>query len=152
AAVKAVCLGGLRRPPGGCEDLAVLVSAHALGVNAEPVACDGGSFVRYLHPAGLHNAGVVKAVSGVAYLLLNIILGVLGANHLAALGRYVMATIAGLIWYSLGSVIWEGWSPLPYSLAYNIIYIGPEMLMTVIIISIPAVKNALKRIKKEANS
>ena len=68
----------------------------------------------------------------------------------AALGRYVMATIAGLIWYSLGSVIWEGWSPLPYSLAYNIIYIGPEMLLTIIVISIPAVKKALNRVKKEA--
>ena len=68
----------------------------------------------------------------------------------AALGRYVMATIAGLIWYCLGSVSWEGWSPLTYSLAYNIIYIGPEMLLTIIVISIPAVKKALNRVKKEA--
>lgn len=70
----------------------------------------------------------------------------------ACIGRWVMATIAGLIWYSLGTVIWEGWSPLPYSMVYNIIYIGAEMILTAVIISIPAVKNALLRIKKEARS
>lgn len=94
-------------------------------------------------------AFMIMGAAGFVYKSKN---GLVTGYIIAALGRYVMATIAGLIWYSLGSVIWEGWSPLPYSLAYNIIYIGPEMLLTVIIISIPAVKNALKRIKKEANS
>ena len=61
-----------------------------------------------------------------------------------------MATIAGLIWYSLGSTIWEGWSPIPYSMAYNIIYIGAEAILTLIILSIPAVRTALINVKKAA--
>lgn len=68
----------------------------------------------------------------------------------AAIGRWIMATIAGLIWYSLGSTIWEGWSPVPYSMAYNIIYIGAEAILTLIILSIPAVRTALINVKKAA--
>lgn len=68
----------------------------------------------------------------------------------AVTGRWIMATIAGLVWVSLGSTVWDGWSPLPYSMVYNISYIGLEAIFTVIIISIPAVKNALSRIKKQA--
>lgn len=68
----------------------------------------------------------------------------------AAFGRWVMATIAGLIWVSLGSLAWEGWAPLPYSMAYNGAYIGAEAVITLILISIPAVKNALIRVKKQA--
>ena len=70
----------------------------------------------------------------------------------AAIGRWAMATIAGLIWYSLGSTIWEGWSPLPYSMAYNIIYIGAEAIVTLIILGVPAVRSALSRVKKAALS
>lgn len=68
----------------------------------------------------------------------------------AAFGRWIMATIAGLIWVSLGSVAWDGWAPLPYSMAYNGAYIGAEAVVTLIIISIPAVRNALNRVKKQA--
>ena len=70
----------------------------------------------------------------------------------AAFGRFVMATIAGLIWVSLGSTAWDGWAPLPYSMAYNGAYIGAEAVLTLIIISIPAVKNALNRVKQQALS
>ena len=70
----------------------------------------------------------------------------------AVIGRWVMATIAGLIWYALGTVIWEGWSPLPYSMVYNVIYIGAEAVLTIVIICLPPVRSALSRVKKEANS
>ena len=63
-----------------------------------------------------------------------------------------MATIAGLIWYSLGTTIWEGWSPLPYSMVYNGIYIGAEAIVTLIILSVPAVGKALSEVKKAALS
>ncbi len=70
----------------------------------------------------------------------------------AVTGRWVMATIAGLIWYSLGTTIWEGWSPLPYSMVYNGIYIGAEAIVTLIILSVPAVGKALSEVKKAALS
>ena len=68
----------------------------------------------------------------------------------AVTGRWIMATIAGLIWYSLGSTIWAGWAPLPYSMVYNIIYIGAEAILTLVILSVPAVRSALKRVKLAA--
>lgn len=70
----------------------------------------------------------------------------------AVLGRFVMATIAGLIWVSLGSTAWDGWAPLPYSMAYNGAYIGAEAVITVAVLSVPAVQKAFARVKRQALS
>lgn len=75
-------------------------------------------------------------------LLLGYIAGVLG--------RFVFAVISG--WIFFGSYAWEGWSALPYSLAYNAVYIFTEAAITIVIISIPAVKKALGYVKGMANS
>ena len=91
-------------------------------------------------------------IMGVAGFFSRMKNGLLIGYLVAAFGRWLMATIAGLVWVALGSVIWEGWSPVPYSMVYNIIYIGAEVIITVIIISIPAVNSALKRIKHEATA
>ena len=53
-------------------------------------------------------------------------------------------------WIFFGSYAWEGWDPLPYSLAYNAIYIFSEAAITVIILMLPAIKKALASIKKMA--
>lgn len=66
------------------------------------------------------------------------------------LGRYVFAVISG--WIFFGSYAWEGWSGFTYSLAYNAIYIFAEAAATVVIINIPAVKNAITRIKIQATN
>lgn len=65
-------------------------------------------------------------------------------------GRYVFAVISG--WIFFGAYAWEGWDPLPYSLAYNAIYIFTEALVTVIILLIPAVNRSIARIKNMALS
>ena len=65
----------------------------------------------------------------------------------AVAARWVMATIAGLLWVQLGYTAWDGWSPLPYSAAYNGAYIFTEALVTAAVISIPAMKKALGRVK-----
>ena len=62
--------------------------------------------------------------------------------------RWIMATIAGLIWVKLGYTAWDGWSPLPYSAAYNGAYIFTEAAVTAVVISIPAVKKALEWAKR----
>ncbi len=49
-----------------------------------------------------------------------------------------------------GAYAWEGWAPLPYSLAYNAIYIFAEATVTVIILLLPPVKKALGSVKKMA--
>lgn len=63
-------------------------------------------------------------------------------------GRYVFAVISG--WIFFGEYAWDGWGALPYSLVYNGCYIFAEAVITVIIISIPAVSKALKKIKISA--
>ena len=91
-------------------------------------------------------------ILGIAGIFCNQKHGLVYGYILAAIGRWIMATIAGLIWVSLGSTAWDGWAPLPYSMAYNGIYIGAEAVITLIILSIPAVSSALVRIKKQAIS
>lgn len=69
---------------------------------------------------------------------------------IAVFGRWIMASIAGLVWISLGSEAWEGWAPLPYTLCYNGCYIFGEAFITCLLILLPAVKKALERVKEEA--
>ena len=66
----------------------------------------------------------------------------------AVFGRYLFAVISG--WIFFGAYAWEGWAPLPYSLAYNAIYIFTEAAVTVIILLLPPVKKALSSVKKMA--
>lgn len=65
------------------------------------------------------------------------------------LGRFVFAVISG--WIFFGAYAWEGWNPLPYSLAYNAIYIFAEAAVTIIILLLPPVKTSFANIKKLAN-
>ena len=91
-------------------------------------------------------------IMGIAGIFCNQKNGLVKGYIAAVLGRWIMATIAGLIWVSLGSTAWEGWAPLPYSMAYNGAYIGAEAVLTLVILSVPAVRKALSRIKKQAIS
>jgi thiamine transporter len=64
------------------------------------------------------------------------------------LGRYVFAVLSG--WIFFGSYAWEGFSPLSYSLVYNAIYIFAEAAVTIVILLLPPVKNAMINIKEMA--
>jgi len=63
----------------------------------------------------------------------------------AVFGRFVFAVISG--WIFFGDYAWEGWGAFSYSLAYNAIYIFAEAAVTLVIIFIPPVASALKRIR-----
>lgn len=65
------------------------------------------------------------------------------------LGRYVFAVISG--WIFFGEYAWEGWNPLPYSLAYNGAYIFAEAAITILILLVPAVAKSLAQVKTIAN-
>ncbi|MCL2856066.1 MAG: energy-coupled thiamine transporter ThiT [Defluviitaleaceae bacterium] len=67
----------------------------------------------------------------------------------AVIGRWAMHTLAGVVFF--GQWAWEGWNPLPYSMAYNAAYIVPEMVITLIILVIPPVRHAIERVRAEAN-
>ena len=85
---------------------------------------------------------------GLSGLFVNAKNGLIKGYLAGVVGRYVFAVISG--WIFFGAYAWEGWDPLPYSLAYNAIYIFAEAAITVAILCIPPVKDALARVKKMA--
>lgn len=87
---------------------------------------------------------------GLSGIFTNAKAGLIKGYIAAVLGRYVFAVISG--WIFFGAYAWDGWAPLPYSLAYNAIYIFSEAAITIIILAIPAVRNAMARIKMMAIS
>lgn len=74
----------------------------------------------------------------------SLILGYLAA----VLGRFVFAVLSG--WIFFGSYAWDGWGALPYSLAYNAIYIFAEAAVTVVILLLPPVKKMMAQLKTMA--
>ena len=63
-------------------------------------------------------------------------------------GRYIFTVISGVVFF--GAYAPEGTPATVYSLGYNATYIVPEAIVTLIIISIPAVAKALGTVKKNA--
>ena len=79
--------------------------------------------------------------------------GLLKGYVAGVLGRFFFASVSGLIFYtvyveSLEENIVAVWA----SLVYNMTYILPEAVITILLISIPAVKRALGKIKEMALS
>lgn len=85
---------------------------------------------------------------GLSGLFSNARYGLVKGYVAAVLGRYIFATISG--WIFFGEYAWEGWNPLAYSLVYNAIYIFAESAVTIIILFLPPVKDAMARVKKLA--
>lgn len=75
--------------------------------------------------------------------------GLLKGLLLGTLGQYFFTVLSGCIFYS--QFCWEGWNVLPYSLIYNS-SAWVEIAITLIIISIPAISNAIKKVKEMAIS
>ncbi len=66
------------------------------------------------------------------------------------LGRYVFVVLSGCIFFA--EYAWEGWPVVPYSLVYNGIYIFAEAAITLVLLSIPAVRKGIGSVKKMALS
>ncbi len=67
--------------------------------------------------------------------------GLLIGYLVAVLGKYFFVFLSGYIFFGIYAP--EGWSPAIYSLTYNGAYMGGEALLTLIILSLPPVKNAI---------
>lgn len=85
---------------------------------------------------------------GLSGLFSNAKNGLVKGYIVAVLGRYVFAVISG--WIFFGEYAWEGWAPLPYSLAYNATYIFAEAAVSIVVILMPPVKSAIGRIRQMA--
>lgn len=68
--------------------------------------------------------------------------GLTAGYLLGVFGRYVFHVISGYVFFAAYAP--EGMNPLVYTLGYNLTYLVPEAVATVIVISIPAVRKALR--------
>ena len=71
--------------------------------------------------------------------------GLLKGYVVGVTGRYICHVISGYIFFAEFAP--EGMHPFIYTLLYNLTYILPEMVVTVILLCIPAVSSALKRVR-----
>ncbi len=74
--------------------------------------------------------------------------GLLKGYILAVFGRFFFAVLSGVIFF--GQYAPEGMNPFIYSVLYNGAYLGLEALITVIVLLLPPVTNALSMIKRQA--
>ncbi len=75
--------------------------------------------------------------------------GIIKGYLLGIFGRFCFAVLSGVIFFGMYAP--EGMNPFVYSVAYNGIYIGVEGFATVILLAIPAVREALEKVKIMAN-
>jgi thiamine transporter len=73
--------------------------------------------------------------------------GIIKGYTVGVIGRYLCHVITGVIFFYMYA---GEKNPLVYSLIYNGSYIFPEAAVTILILSIPAVRNALFEVKRIA--
>lgn len=76
--------------------------------------------------------------------------GLLIGYLVGVFGRYVFAFLSGTIFFASYAPTQTPAGIIAYSLGYNATYILPEAIVTMIILAIPAVKNAFERVKRLA--
>lgn len=67
-----------------------------------------------------------------------------------AFGRYVCHVISGYIFFAAYAP--EGMNPFVYTVGYNLTYILPEAIATVVILSLPPIAKAIAQVKRQAIS
>ena len=73
--------------------------------------------------------------------------GIIKGYILGVFGRYVCHVVTGVVFFYM----YAGTkNPLVYSLGYNATYIVPEAVVTILILFIPAVRNALSEVRRMA--
>ena len=65
----------------------------------------------------------------------------------AIMGRFLCSFLSGFVFFAEYAP--EGMNPVWYSFIYNILYIGGEGVLTLIVLALPPVKNALARLKAQ---
>lgn len=68
----------------------------------------------------------------------------------AVIGRFFFSVLSGVVFFGMYAP--EEMSPLVYSVLYNGSYLFAEAVITIIVLAIPTVKNAMLTVKKQAQS
>lgn len=63
-------------------------------------------------------------------------------------GRYVFHVISGYVFFA--SYAPSGTNPLLYTLVYNLTYILPELVITIILLCLPAVRNGINQLRRQS--
>ena len=71
--------------------------------------------------------------------------GLFTGYAVAIAGRFVCSFLSGFIFF--GEYAPDGMNPVVYSFLYNILYIGGEGVVTLIVLAVPPVKNMLYKLK-----
>lgn len=66
----------------------------------------------------------------------------------AVIGRFVFSVLSGVIFFGMYAP--EGMSPLVYSITYNGSYLAAEAAITLVLLSVPAMRKALAQVKTQA--
>jgi len=83
---------------------------------------------------------------GIGGLLRNSKNGMIKGYCIGALGRYLVVVLSGIIFWGMYAA--EGFNAVSWSFFYNMTYILPEVVATVVILSIPNVRNIFDRFKQ----
>lgn len=62
-------------------------------------------------------------------------------------GRYLCAVLSGIIFF--GAYAPEGFNAVTWSIYYNITYLGTEGILTLVVLSIPAVRKSIGQLKNQ---
>lgn len=84
-----------------------------------------------------------------AGLMRNRKFGLISGFLVGLLGRYFCSVLSGVIFF--GEYAPEGFSAFTWSIYYNITYLGAEGALTVIVLSIPAVRKSIEQLKKQVS-
>ncbi|SFG21287.1 energy-coupled thiamine transporter ThiT [Oribacterium sp. WCC10] len=68
----------------------------------------------------------------------------------ACILRWFFAFLSGVLFF--GEYAWAGWNPVPYSAVYNLICIGSEAILTLVVLQVPAFINAFTTMKSSINT
>ncbi|MCI8506303.1 MAG: energy-coupled thiamine transporter ThiT [Lachnospiraceae bacterium] len=74
--------------------------------------------------------------------------GLLTGYIVGVTGRYLSHVISGYIFFAEYAP--EGMNALLYTFGYNLTYVLPELLLTAVLLAVPAVKKAIGQVKQQA--
>ncbi len=103
-----------------------------------------------MHPVQLLlDYPIAFAMLGLSGLFKNSENGLIKGVFVGAFARFICHFLSGIIFFASYATD-AGFDPVPYSVAYNISYIGVEVFLTVILLFLPPVDKAMKALKVSA--
>ncbi len=149
----------LNLPYGGSITLMSMLAATLCGYYCGPakgvVACMALGLINFiLEPVIVHPAQVVLdyflafGMLGLSGLTANKKHGLSTGYIIGVCGRFLCSFLSGFIFFGSYAADYN-MNAVAYSFIYNIIYIGTEAVITLIVINIPVIRHTLERLKEQ---